>query len=113
MQLETRVDHHGALVVLALGGEVDLATLPRLRDALVRLIDAHPATTIALDLDAVDVMDDSGFGVVLGAAARARDHDGELVLVCSGVRMLERLRTIRLDRAMTVYPTVTAAAVRS
>jgi anti-sigma B factor antagonist len=92
----------GGTGVLAVGGEVDLATIPRLRDALVRLVGDHRGATVAVDLDGVGVLDDSGLGVILGAAGRAREAGGDLVVVCSDARLRARLRLTGLDRAVEV-----------
>ena len=65
-------------------GSVDLATLPQLGDALFRLVADHPGQRVAVDLDGVDVLDDTGLGVLLGAAGRARQAGGDLVVVVRG-----------------------------
>jgi anti-anti-sigma factor len=100
----------GDLPVIEFTGEVDLATLPRFRDSLVRALDAHTGSTVAADLDAVQVLDDAGLGILLGAAARARTRGGELVLICSGERIRFRLAASRLDLVIPVYATATEAA---
>jgi anti-sigma B factor antagonist len=110
MPLSSSLDLAAALPVLHLSGEVDLATLPQFHDALVHVVDRQPGQRVAVDLDGVDSIDDAGLGLLLGAAGRARDRGGDLVLVCSGTRLRQRLRTTRLDLAVTVFPSVTAAA---
>jgi anti-sigma B factor antagonist len=108
MQLSARVDQVGELTVLCLAGDVDLGTVPVLHDALNRLVDEFAGHTVAVDLDAVDTLDDVGLGTLLGAAARTRDLGGELVVICSGDRLVRR--ATRFDRAVAVYATATAAA---
>ena len=71
MDLRARHDLVGSLPVVALAGSVDLATLPQLGNALFRLVGDHPGRRVAVDLDGVDVLDDTGLGVLLGAAGRA------------------------------------------
>lgn len=92
--------------VLAVVGDVDLATVPRLHDALTRLVGDHPGGCVAIDLDGVGVLDDSGLGVVLGAAGRARESGGDLVVICSDARLRARLSLTGLDRAITVRSTL-------
>ena len=72
MELHLRTDGTGPLPVLVVEGEVDLATLPRLRNALVRLVVDHAGSVVAVDLTAVSALDDCGLGVLMGAAAHAR-----------------------------------------
>lgn len=97
----------GSRAVLWVDGEVDLATLPRLRNALARLVVDHPGELVAVDLSAVTVLDDSGLGVLMGAAAHARANTGDVALVCAPGRLRDRLALTRLDQALTVAPTLT------
>jgi anti-sigma B factor antagonist len=92
----------GGTAVLSLTGEIDLATVPVLRNALVRLVGDAPGATVGVDLDGVTVLDDTGLGVLLGAAGRAREHGGDLVVVCTTPRLLERFERSGLARAIEV-----------
>ena len=113
MSLGTSFEVIGTVPVLSLDGDVDLATVPRLHQAVTQLIERHPGATIAIDLDAVDSLQDAGLGILLGAAARTRDLGGELVLVCASERVRARLASTRLDRAVPVHPSVAAVALAS
>jgi anti-sigma B factor antagonist len=88
--------------VVPVEGEVDLATVPALRDRLLKAVTHDPGGEVVVDLDGVTVLDDTAMGVLLGAAARARELGGELAIVCTSPRLLERLRITRLDRAIEV-----------
>lgn len=92
----------GDLPVLVVSGELDLASIPLFSDAVVKLTNEHIGVTVAIDLDGVSVLDDAGLGVLLGAAGRAREHDGDVVLVCTGKRLLERFERSGLMRAIDV-----------
>lgn len=105
MELTTRLTAIGETPVLQLSGEVDLATLPRLSDALVRLVTA--GHTCAVDLDGVVVLDDAALGLLLGAAGRARQGNGDLVVVCTSGTLRSRLAQTGFDRAVRVVDRVT------
>jgi anti-sigma B factor antagonist len=92
----------GDLPTLIVSGEIDLGSLPLLSDAAARLVSEHPGATIAIDLDGVTVLDDAGLGILLGAAARARDLDGDVVLVCTTPRLRDRFNRSGLARAIEV-----------
>lgn len=92
----------GGLPVLDVSGEVDLATAPAFRDALHRLVVDHRAATVAVDLDGIIALDDTGLGLLLGSAARAREAGGDLVVICADGPLRRRLSTTRLDRALGV-----------
>ncbi len=100
VELEGSISTVGGVPVVALAGMVDLATVPALRDLLLRVITDHPGATVAVDLDGVEVLDDAGLGVLLGAAGRARESGGDLVVVAN--RLRERFTATGFDRAVRV-----------
>ncbi|MEI8239689.1 MAG: STAS domain-containing protein [Actinomycetota bacterium] len=102
MELVARLVMLDGQPVLHVSGEIDLATLPVFRDHLLRAVVEQPGATLVVDLDGVTALDDSGLGILLGAAARARETGGEVVVVCSHARLRERFALTRLDRAITV-----------
>ena len=59
------------------------------------------------DLDGVAALDDAGLGVLLGAAAAARQADGDLEIVCNDERLRTRLERTRLDQAIAVRTSIT------
>jgi anti-sigma B factor antagonist len=97
----------GNVPVLQVSGELDLASIPQFRDAVVRLIDQYAGVMAAVDLDGVSALDDTGLGVLLGAAGRARELGGDVVLVCTGERLLQRFERSGLSRAIDVRARIT------
>ena len=102
MDLQVRLATIGDTPTIALGGLVDLGSVPLLQDVLTRAVLDHPGETIVVDLDGVVSFDDVALGLLLAAAARARDLGGELEIVCTSDRLLARLASTRFDRAVTV-----------
>jgi len=107
---ETMID---ATPVVAVSGSVDLSTVPALRSTLLRAVGRHPGAVVVVDLDGVDVLDDTGLGILLGAADHARQRDGDVAIVCTDERLRQRLARSRLDRAVTVSSSITAAQERT
>ncbi len=62
--------------------------------------------TVAVDLDAVDALDDIGLGILLGAAGRARRGSGDVVIVCGNAALREQFAVTGLDRAISVTPSL-------
>lgn len=89
-------------------GEVDVYTSSMLREQLVEVIDAG-ARSVVVDLGAVDFLDSSGLGVLVGALKRLRSADGRLGLVCTNEKLLKVFRITALDRVFTLYDTVAEA----
>jgi len=90
-----RVDHPLG-VVLTLGGELDLATVPALREQLDRAMRGKGA--VVIDLSALRFIDLSGLRVLVRADRQLRASGGQLVLVYGsrGVRRVFELTS--LDR---------------
>jgi anti-sigma B factor antagonist len=65
--------------VLRVEGEVDVYTSPALRDELYRIIEGG-AERVVVDLAAMDFIDSSGLGVLVGALKRIRERSGDLEL---------------------------------
>ena len=107
MQVSTRVDNVGGSIVVAVDGVVDLSSVGRLHDDLARAVRRHPGITLIVDLDSVDGLDDAGLGVLLGAAATAREVGGDLEVVCTRPALLARLKQTRFDRAVDVRNSIT------
>ena len=95
---------------MSLAGEIDMATLPQLHDALLRAIVEQRGATVVVDLDGVFACDDAALGVMLGAAGRARESGGELVAVCHPGPLRSRLARNGFDRAVTVADTIASVA---
>ena len=106
MPLRTETVDVAGRAVVVLTGSVDLATVPTLQNALGRVIVDHPGERIAVDVDAVDALDDIGLGILLGAAGRARRGGGDVVVVCGNARLREQFELTGLDRAITVSPSL-------
>ena len=64
---------------------------------------------IVVDLEAVDFLDSTGLGVLVGGLKRVRSHDGDLALVCTQRRILKVLEITGLTKVFTIYESVDAA----
>ncbi len=71
--------------VLAVGGEIDVATSPELRRELHQLADRKPARII-VDLGDVTFIDSSGLGVLVGTLKRLREEGSGDILVLEGLQ---------------------------
>jgi anti-sigma B factor antagonist len=95
-------------MVVAVGGEIDVYTAPKLRDSLVELINSGHYHLV-IDLEGVDFLDSTGLGVLVGALKRVRSHQGSLQLVCTQERLLKIFRITGLAKVFPIYDSVDAA----
>ena len=107
MDLRSNASTVGGIPTVAVDGVVDLASIAVFRDALLRTIHSNSGELVVADLDGVAALDDAGLGVLLGAAAAARQADGDLEIVCNGERLRTRLERTRLDQAIAVRTSIT------
>ena len=78
VKFSTEVEQTGEATVIHVGGEIDIATCERLRDAL----EPHlgPRQSVILDLSGVEFIDSSGLHVLEQARGTLTADGGSLVL---------------------------------
>lgn len=101
-------DSRSPHTVLAVKGEVDVYTAPRLREKLLELV-SQGAYRIVVDLEGVEFLDSIGLGVLVGGLKRLRSHDGDLSLVCTHPQILKVFKITGLTQVFSIYDTVDAA----
>lgn len=94
--------------VLTVGGEIDVYTAPRLRDKVTELVGAGHHDLL-IDLDAVEFLDSTGLGVLVGGLKKVRAEDGTFALVCGQERLLKIFRITGLAKVFTIHPSLDAA----
>jgi anti-sigma B factor antagonist len=72
IELEFDESEHDGWRVLAVRGEIDAYTSPRLREELKRLIDGG-SRRLVVDLQGVEFMDSTGLGVLVSALKRIKE----------------------------------------
>jgi anti-sigma B factor antagonist len=102
-----RIEESGVPVV-AVRGELDLEGGGALREALLDAI-GDGGRRVVVDLEGLDFIDSAGLGVLVGGLKRARTHDGDLVLVCTGRNVLKVLEVTGLMRVFVIHTTREAA----
>jgi anti-sigma B factor antagonist len=94
--------------VLAVSGEVDVYSAPRLRERLVELV-SQGSRHIVVNLEGVDFLDSTGLGVLVGGLKRARSNGGDLTLVCSQSRILKVFEITGLTDVFRISATLEEA----
>jgi anti-sigma B factor antagonist len=103
LSLETRTE--GDWTVIEVGGEIDVYTAPKLREALVELVNAG-RYQIIVDVERVDFLDSTGLGVLVGGLKRVRANDGNLRVVCTQERLLKIFRITGLTKVFPIHASV-------
>ncbi len=91
-QLNIDVVHDGEMVIVALHGELDLASAPLLANT-IESPETDGARLVVLDMEDLEFIDSTGLRIVLAAHTRAQERGQELVLTRIG-QQVQRLLTI-------------------
>src|SRR5487761_1273951 len=109
MELTLDVHSEGAgFTVIAVSGEIDVYTAPKLREKLISLVEVGSYQLI-VDMEGVEFLDSTGLGVLVGGLKRVRAHDGGIDLVCTQGRILRIFRITGLSKVFNIFDTVEEA----
>jgi anti-anti-sigma factor len=95
------------VVIAAITGEIDISTVPQLRERLFELADN--GGTLIVDLNRVTFIDSAGLGALVGTARRADAHGGSLHAVYSRPQTRKLLWMTGVDRRIPLTATVDGA----
>jgi anti-sigma B factor antagonist len=108
MELAIKVDRDDNTCVVALEGEIDVYTAPRLKEVLVEAIESG-CVYVVVDMGNVAFIDSSGLGVLVGALRRAKERSGAVRLVCTRDNILKIFRITGLDKVFPIFSNVKEA----
>lgn len=95
------------VVVLAVIGELDMATAPRLRQELLRIVSAcDGAPRVVLDLAGTDFLDATGLGAIFDGVKRMRLRGGDLALARAESQVVRDLEITRVIEILPVHETI-------
>jgi anti-sigma B factor antagonist len=109
LTLSTR-ELDGATIV-SVGGEIDVYTAPRLRDQITDLV-GDGVYDLIIDMEAVEFLDSTGLGVLVGGLKKVRAHNGSMQLICTQDRLLKIFRITGLAKVFTIHGSAEAAAAQ-
>lgn len=108
MDLTTTVTSRGSATVLAVHGDIDIATAPVLSEALAG-IPAEASTHLIVDLDGVSFLDSSALAALVGANQALRSAGGTLSVACPKAHLLKIFTMTKLDRVIPLFSSLDEA----
>ena len=108
MDLTLATNEVDGATIIAVGGEIDVYTAPKLRDKITELV-AAGAYDIVVDMEEVEFLDSTGLGVLVGGLKKVRAHDGSLELVCNQDRLLKIFRITGLAKVFVIHDSADGA----
>jgi anti-sigma B factor antagonist len=102
MLTEVQVTQLGSWTVVAPIGELDLASVPQLRQAVVAVVGSGHHDVV-VDLAAVDFIDSVGLGGVVAVAKRVLGHGGRFRVARPDARVWAVFALVGLDRVIECH----------
>lgn len=93
------------VTVLAVTGEVDVSTAPKLRQEGVRLLSPE-RSLLVIDLSGVAFLDSTGLGVIVGILKRVRTLGGELAVAGARNHVRKVFEITRISDVLPMFDTV-------
>jgi anti-sigma B factor antagonist len=109
MSLTVNTEQQGEAAVVAVAGELDMATAPRLQQEVTQLVESG-RTRLVFDLSEVTFCDSTGLSVFVRARNRCEAAGGEVRLAAPQRPVLRILEVSGLVEVLRTYPTVEQAA---
>lgn len=101
LKINTRSINGGSSII-ELEGEIDVYTAPQLKQQIISLLDGG-VRRIIVNLTAVDYLDSTALGVLIGGLKRLRERDGNLDLICPNPRIKRIFEITGLDKIFDIY----------
>jgi anti-sigma B factor antagonist len=99
---------HGDLAIVTVTGDIDVFTSPHLRETLLDLIEGG-GLHLLVDLSAVEFLDSTGLGVLVGIFHRLRSRDGSMAFVSTDDRVRRIFHVTQLTKIFTIYASMDEA----
>jgi anti-sigma B factor antagonist len=105
--MDIAISDQGGLKIVAISGEVDLSTSPKVRDTLLDCI--FGGKGVVVDLSKVAYIDSSGVASLVEAFQNAKTRKLSFALASVGDTPLRVLKLARLDQVFIIHDTVDSA----
>lgn len=91
--------------VVTVTGELDVATVPGLRDELRRIV-GEGGREVVVDLVGVPFLDSAALGLLVETSKRVDALGGVFTIVCDDRRIIRIIEITGLDRVLRCLPTL-------
>ncbi|RYD83486.1 MAG: anti-sigma factor antagonist [Verrucomicrobiaceae bacterium] len=90
--------------IIRLAGEIDLCSVPELRNALELMAELH-RPMLLIDLSGVTFLDSSGLSILIDYWRRTQENGSKFVVVGAAGEVLEIFRLTNLDQFIPLFAT--------
>lgn len=110
--LDIQVSAEGSRALVAVRGEIDLATQAEFRAVLSDLV-VSGQIDLAIDLSGVEFIDSTGLGALIGARRRVHAFNGSLKLLSPSSQVMKVFTVTGLNRVFDIEDTDAEASAAS
>ncbi len=106
--MSVKVQHEAAITVITVAGRFDALMAKEFKNCIADLTDGH-RTLIALDMAAVNFIDSSGLGSLVGALKGISKEKGEIRIAGLSPEVRTIFELTRLHRIFDIYENIETA----
>jgi anti-sigma B factor antagonist len=106
MEISERTE--GDVPVVAINGDIDLESSPKLRDFLKPKA-AQKTPRLILDFTGVPYIDSSGLATLIEYFQSVQSSSGKLALACLSPRVKNVFEIVRLEQIFSLFPDIPSA----
>ncbi|MFD0684152.1 STAS domain-containing protein [Actinomadura fibrosa] len=108
MDFSVHQRRYGDHTIVAVAGDIDVETSPRLREFLIGLVD-DGARHLVIDLGGVTFLDSTGIGVMIGVLHRLRAANGTMSCAGGSTAVRSVFRVTQLTRVFALHDSLDQA----
>ena len=108
MEIGIDIYEQDGFVVIAVAGELDLYTVPNLRNAFEEILAEGSRRDVVVDMTQVSFMDSTGIGALVSGRRRLADG-AQLRLVCTQPNVVKLFSLTGLTKVFPIFATLAEA----
>ena len=112
MEIGVDIYEQDGFVVIAVAGELDLYTVPNLRNAFDEIFTQGAGRNLVVDMTEVSFMDSTGIGALVSGRRRLADG-AQLRLVCTQPNVVKLFTLTGLTKVFPIFDTLAEATAQS
>lgn len=105
MDLGLMIERRPPMLVLRIGGDLEMSSVPQFREAVIDAI-GDGEHHLVVDLAGTDFIDSTGLGALIGALKRLRSVGGSLQVACEQPRLQELFKLTDLDKVFVLHQSI-------
>ncbi len=99
---QIRYETRGETLVIFVGGEIDHHSAATVRKSIDETLAAERPPKVLLELSAVDFMDSSGLGLIMGRYALVKQYGGSFAVLDPSAAVVKIMKLAGMERMVSI-----------